>query len=70
MGEVLWLKSCSRCGGDLLPERDLYGPYVSCVQCGYYVPEAEEAVLRQAHSRSPAAWPANAAPREPLRAAG
>lgn len=32
---MLWLKSCPRCGGDLVLERDRYGPYIYCVQCGH-----------------------------------
>ena len=31
---MLLLKGCSRCGGDLSTNRDEYGPYVSCIQCG------------------------------------
>lgn len=29
------LKSCPRCGGDLFIDRDIYGHYISCLQCGY-----------------------------------
>ncbi len=28
------MKSCQRCGGDLSLERDQYGAYVACIQCG------------------------------------
>ena len=27
-------KACKRCGGDLSLERDIYGVYVECIQCG------------------------------------
>ena len=27
-------KACKRCGGDLFLERDLYGTYTTCIQCG------------------------------------
>ena len=27
-------KACTRCGGDLSLERDKYGTYVECIQCG------------------------------------
>ena len=27
-------KACKRCGGDLSLERDKYGSYVECIQCG------------------------------------
>jgi len=28
-------KACKRCGGDLSLERDKYGVYAECIQCGY-----------------------------------
>ncbi len=31
---MIWLKSCYKCGGDLHAFRDMYGSYVSCLQCG------------------------------------
>lgn len=43
---MMWLKSCPRCNGDLYENKDPYGRYVSCVQCGYYLSEVEEVVLR------------------------
>ena len=27
-------KACKRCGGDLSLERDRYGTYLECIQCG------------------------------------
>ena len=30
----VWLKGCVRCRGDLSLERDQYGAYVACLQCG------------------------------------
>ena len=27
-------KACKRCGGDLSLERDKYGSYMECIQCG------------------------------------
>ena len=32
---MFWLKQCARCGGDLYDEKDIFGPYISCVQCGF-----------------------------------
>ena len=33
---VMWeLKKCPRCGGDMFIEKDLYGWYERCLQCGY-----------------------------------
>ncbi len=27
-------KACKKCGGDLALERDRYGTYIACIQCG------------------------------------
>ena len=43
---MLWLKSCPHCKGDLYQDRDLYGHYLACFQCGHYLSKAEEAALR------------------------
>ena len=32
---MLDLKACPRCAGDLQKNRDLYGNYVECLQCGF-----------------------------------
>jgi len=32
---MLRLKSCPRCKGDVLLEKDKYGWYEQCLQCGY-----------------------------------
>ena len=31
---MMWLKGCNKCGGDLHAFQDIYGSYVSCLQCG------------------------------------
>jgi len=31
---IVKIKGCKRCGGDLFLERDNYGSYISCIQCG------------------------------------
>ena len=38
---MFWLKKCPRCSGDLYDEKDTFGPYFSCVQCGFHkdIPE-------------------------------
>lgn len=33
--EEVSLKSCPRCVGDLHTNRDMYGHYKECLQCGY-----------------------------------
>lgn len=43
--EMVWLKGCGTCGGDLYGSSDVYGPYVGCVQCGRYLTAHEEARL-------------------------
>jgi ssDNA-binding Zn-finger/Zn-ribbon topoisomerase 1 len=32
---MLRLKSCPRCKGDILMDRDHFGWYEQCIQCGY-----------------------------------
>ncbi len=32
---MIKLKACPKCHGDLYLERDQYGRYLSCLQCGY-----------------------------------
>ena len=31
---MYWFKQCPRCSGDLVVEDDVYGIFVSCMQCG------------------------------------
>ena len=37
MVEVLTVPSCPRCRGFLYANRDLYGNYNECLQCGYMI---------------------------------
>ena len=32
---MIKFKSCPRCGGDLLLEEDVFGEFLSCLQCGF-----------------------------------
>ena len=34
---MLKLKSCTHCEGDMHRNRDVYGPYDECLQCGHMV---------------------------------
>ncbi len=34
-------KACKRCGGDLSLERDKYGTYIECIQCGAFWSESD-----------------------------
>jgi hypothetical protein len=40
-----WFKECPKCRGDLREESDMYGRYVSCMQCGYTLLHDEEVHL-------------------------
>ena len=31
---MFFLKACPKCHGDMYQERDLYGTFVECLQCG------------------------------------
>ncbi len=44
---MLELRACPRCEGDLHTNRDMYGSYKQCIQCGYMrdLPHADQ-VLR------------------------
>ena len=35
--QMLYLKACPRCKGDMHTNRDVYGAYSECLQCGYMV---------------------------------
>ena len=45
---MIWFKGCPRCTGDLFHERDQYGHFVTCVQCGFSkdVPRSTNGLLR------------------------
>ena len=32
---MFWFKLCPRCKGDLLEDRDQYGSFITCMQCGF-----------------------------------
>jgi DNA-directed RNA polymerase subunit M/transcription elongation factor TFIIS len=32
---MVYFKSCPRCGGDVHADKDWYGAYVNCLQCGW-----------------------------------
>lgn len=42
---ALYLKSCNRCGGDMNSNRDIYGEYRMCMQCGNMVDIPQESGL-------------------------
>lgn len=60
---MLWFKSCRRCHGDLAENSDMYGPFISCLQCGYYLEEGEQNALGGGPVRAAAPAPARKAER-------
>lgn len=56
----MWRKSCPRCYGDLLLQRDIDGTEIACLQCGYVLPAPQAAAMIAAgrsHNRSVALRP-------------
>ena len=49
------LRGCPKCHGDLCDGKDIYGTYLSCIQCGRYysAPEAPARGLRPAPAGPP-----------------
>jgi len=39
------LKACPKCGGDLKIEKDSYGQYKQCVQCGWIRDISDEGAI-------------------------
>ena len=35
--KTVFLGECVRCSGDLCRNRDFYGEYMQCLQCGYVI---------------------------------
>ena len=54
------LRGCPKCHGDLYAGEDIYGVYLSCIQCGRYfsVAEAPDRGIRPAPEALPAGPPA------------
>ena len=44
---MMWLKSCSRCRGDLLVDADFYSRYVTCIQCGATLEESQQSIVQK-----------------------
>ena len=53
------LRGCPRCHGDLYAGEDIYGIYLSCIQCGRYfsVAQAPDRDVRPAPDAQPAGPP-------------
>jgi len=49
---AMWkVKSCPHCGGDMFIDRDIYGWYEKCLQCGYCYELRSLEELRQSPAR-------------------
>lgn len=44
MNNMIKSRGCKRCGGDLAMERDTYGVFFSCIQCGAEYPILSESI--------------------------
>jgi hypothetical protein len=45
--DIMFLKSCPKCGGDLVLDGDMYGRYFKCLQCGLVRDIADRAVAKR-----------------------
>ena len=55
MTEMLYLKACPRCRGDINFVNDTYGPSLQCLQCGFTVTSANREVIAAGLPQKPAA---------------
>ncbi len=49
---MFWFKSCHKCHGDLRKDSDAYGTFISCLQCGYYLTQIQEAQVESSTART------------------
>ncbi|MBI4338978.1 MAG: hypothetical protein HY680_03395 [Chloroflexi bacterium] len=38
---MIWLRGCPKCRGELADEKDAFGYYIYCLQCGYQLSEVQ-----------------------------
>lgn len=38
---MIWIKGCPKCKGELTDNKDTFGYYIYCVQCGYQLTESQ-----------------------------
>lgn len=43
---MFWNKACPKCKGSLVDDRDKFGYFIFCLQCGYYANEAQVGYLK------------------------
>ena len=44
---MFYFKSCPKCHGDLYTDADIFGTYISCMQCSRYLTDGETFQLTQ-----------------------
>ena len=44
---MLWCKDCPRCNGDLVNQSDIYGEFISCLQCGFILNKRQGGTTRR-----------------------
>ena len=49
---MLYLKACPRCRGDVKYERDTYGRFLQCLQCGFLVSSKSEGASVSSEKRT------------------
>ena len=54
---MFWFKKCPRCSGDLYEEKDQYGHFITCMQCGFSKDAEERLADSSDISLEPAAAP-------------
>jgi len=65
METTVCLKCCPRCNtGALYKSGDMYGSYIACLHCGYYLTEAQEVTLGYGALHGPPADAGKEASRE------
>ena len=53
---MLRLKACPRCNGDIVFERDEWGWYEQCIQCGYLRDLQNEDEVKQQQPQGEESW--------------
>lgn len=38
---MIWFKGCPKCKGELEDNKDMFGYYIHCLQCGYHLSEPQ-----------------------------
>ena len=52
-GNMYLLKACNKCKGDLVPQEDMYGSYLKCLQCGRITEDAARGIVDYNNAEQP-----------------